>query len=78
MKDHVTLADISRLFAELSLGIDKVFTNSRERSLAFTKLQESQMWLNRAELNTPSPSAIIDDLAIPQDDPFIAPEPTLD
>lgn len=35
-------------FCDLALMMDKVTSDSREKSLAFTKLEEANMWINAA------------------------------
>lgn len=45
---HLRMTDLRKGFTQLVHAIDSHCPNSREKSLAITKLEESKMWANRA------------------------------
>lgn len=48
--DDYEYSDIAAAIDVLLEGIPVVYEDSRERSLALTKLEECQMWLERANI----------------------------
>jgi len=44
------------LAADLRAEIEKTYAPSRERSLAITKLDELELWMNRCKLTPPLPA----------------------
>lgn len=58
MQDPEKLARLAEKLVDLRGVIGEELPNSRERSLALTKLEECEMWLGKALMQLPDKAAV--------------------